>query len=53
MLKFKVFKTRNCIKLVEWDSDSEKGRLRDHFTKKSKDGDFLSPSVIINKTDKL
>jgi superfamily II DNA or RNA helicase len=46
MLKFKVFKTRNCIKLVEWDSDSEKGRLRDHFTKKSKDGDF---NVLVDR----
>tara|TARA_B100000963_G_scaffold334854_1_gene328462 strand:- start:30865 stop:32574 length:1710 start_codon:yes stop_codon:yes gene_type:complete len=46
MLKFKVFKTKNLIKLIEWDNDTEKGRLRDHFTKKSKDGDF---NVLVDR----
>ena len=40
MLKFKVIKQKDYIKLVEWDNDKEKSILKDHFTKKSKDGDF-------------
>ena len=46
MLKFKVFKNRDCIKLVEWEDDREKGILKDHFTKKSKDGDF---NVLVDR----
>ena len=46
MLKFKVFKQRNCIKLIEWTDDREKSILRDHFTKKSKDGDF---NVLVDR----
>ena len=40
MLKFKVSDDGNSIKLIEWTLNQEKNRLRDHFTKKSKDGDF-------------
>jgi len=46
VLKFKVFKNRDCIKLVEWESDREKNILKDHFTKKSKDGDF---NVLVDR----
>ena len=46
MLKFKTIKQRDCIKLVEWDNDKEKSILKDHFTKKSKDGDF---NVLVDR----
>jgi len=40
MLTFKIIESKGCIKLCEWTLNSERGRLHDHFTKKSKDGDF-------------
>jgi superfamily II DNA or RNA helicase len=46
MLKFKVIKQRDCIKLIEWSEDREKSLLRDHFTKRSKDGDF---NVLVDR----
>ncbi len=46
MLKFKVIKQRDCIKLIEWSEDKEKSLLKDHFTKKSKDGDF---NVLVDR----
>lgn len=46
MLKFKVSQDGNSIKLIEWTLNQEKNRLRDHFTKKSKDGDF---NVLVDR----
>lgn len=46
MLEFKTIREKNYIKLCEWTLNSEKGRLVDYFTKKSKDGDF---NVLVDR----